>query len=198
MKTFKIKLLTYIIAISLSGCSVSNSVPKGTVKTFDYQSDNYKELCLNYRTRQAVNKARKQSDTIYVYSVAFNYYRVLWYHKENQIYSCSIYPGKIKWKKSIIADNNYVDSTSFNNCFDNSLDKNVQCFETTLDGESIDMIVGSTTRFSSFDSDCIFAQTFPKGSFQYKLKYDLTTILLQNDTTLRYNDPKNSGNTLVQ
>ena len=180
MTKAKLLLLLNLAVSMFCACSTSSKVQNKTKQPFNYRSVSFQERCLQNRTNHAIRKAKTQSDTIYVYGVTFNNRWALWYHKDNLIHSCIIYPNRIKWQKPIEAENFSVDTASINKCFEISFYKDVQCFENTLDGEFVYMIVDSVARDSSVDSECLFTHDYLIGSFQHKLQYDLSKVLRIN------------------
>jgi hypothetical protein len=86
------------------------------------------QLCLQKRTDRLIEKSYKNTDTIYLYSVAFNDFNLVWYHKGDFIYSFWIKPYKIKQYKPIEAKNIIVNNDNINKYFDTSFDKDIQSF----------------------------------------------------------------------
>lgn len=143
---------------------------------------------LRINTNFEVKKAYHKADTIYVYSVAFNNWTLLWYHKNGCIYKRYVYPNRVKRKKAIVAMNYNVNMESIRECFEPSMFKDVECFEGTLDGESIEMYVKGEKKHmdSSINTDCLFQHKYEEGSFQYKLQYDLCKILYKPESKELY------------
>lgn len=185
MKKNRFLLSLSLATILFCACSTSSKVQDTTKQPFNYRSVCFQERCLQNRANHAIRKAKTQSDTIYVYGLTFNNWWALWYHKDNLIHSCIIYPNRIRWQKPIEAENFSVDTASVNKCFEISLYKDVQCFENTLDGEFVCMIVDSVARDSSVDSECLFSHDFLIGSLQYKLQYDLSKVLQINHSNTK-------------
>ncbi len=135
------------------------------------------QLCLQKRTDRLIEKSYKNTDTIYLYSVAFNDFNLVWYHKGDFIYSFWIKPYKIKQYKPIEAKNIIVNNDNINKYFDTSFDKDIQCFEHTLDGAWVKLYVkGKNSVMSSIDMKCLFNTKFEPNSFPYKLQYDFSKI----------------------
>ena len=124
----------------------------------------------------------KESDTLFVYFVAFNNWEMLWFHKDSLIYSCVIYPTKIQWRKPIEADNFSVDSASIRKYFEKTFYRDIECFEDALDGESVFMIINGKKSGCSVNTECLFSKEFPVGSFPRKLQYDLSKVLFNNNS----------------
>lgn len=151
-------MIVLLLVIGLHGCTI--------------------EQHLKIKTNLEAKRTYHKADTIYVYSVTFNDWTLLWYHKNGCIYKRYIYPNKIKRGKAIVAMNYNVTEESIRKCFELSMFKDVECFEGTLDGESISMYVkGEKNQMnSSINTECLFKYKYDEGSFQYKLQYDLSKI----------------------
>jgi len=137
------------------------------------------QLRLQIKTNQLIKTSYIKADTIYLYSVAFNDFNFIWYHKDNFIHSFYVKPYKTKKYKPIEAKNIAVNSDSINKYFDNpSYYKGTQCFEQMLDGEWIELYVKrkKSVMFSSIDTECLFNTKFEPNSFPYKLQYDFSKI----------------------
>ncbi len=169
----------------------SCSTPKHQYKAFNFKNLDKQDRRLQNMSNWAIRKALKESDTLYLYGVTFNEWRVLWYHTDAVIHSCIIYPNRIKWQNPIEAKNITVDSVSINKTFVSSFYKNVPCFEDDLDGEFVYMILDKEVLFSSINLECLFAHDFPSGSITYKLKYDLSRLFMGSDTIIMTPSPLN-------
>ncbi len=135
------------------------------------------QLCSQKRTDRLIEKLQKNADTIYLYSVAFNDFSLVWYHKDNFLHSFWVKPHKTKSQKPIEAKNIIVNNDSINKYFNNSLEKDIQCFQYTLDGEWIKLYIkNKEPLFSSIDTDCLFRNKYPVNSFSYKLQYDFSKM----------------------
>lgn len=131
------------------------------------------QLYLQKRTNRLVDKLLMENDSIYVYSIAFPNYNLIWFHNGNSIQAYRIKPYHAPKYKSIPAENviRYADSVDY---FDRSLDKDVACFRHMLDGESIELYLKDGVILdSSVDTQCLFSKKFMRGSFPYQLQYDL-------------------------
>ncbi len=131
------------------------------------------QLCLQKRTNRLVDELLLSNDSIYVYSIAFYDYNLLWFHQGNSIQAYMIKPYHAKKYRSIPAESFilYSDSVDY---FDRSLDKDVECFRHLLDGESIELYLkGGVILDSSIDTQCLFNKKFIRGSLPYQLQYDL-------------------------
>ena len=131
------------------------------------------QLYLQKRTNRLVDKLLMESDSIYVYSIAFHNYNLIWFHNGNSIQAYRIKPYHTQKYKSIPDENviRYADSVDY---FDRSLDKDVACFRHMLDGESIELhLKDGVILDSSVDTQCLFNKKFIRGSFPYQLQYDL-------------------------
>ncbi len=85
------------------------------------------QLCLQKRTSRLVDQLLLSNDSIYVYSVAFNNYNLLWFHHGNSIQAYMIKPFHAKKYPSITAEKFTLHSDGVD-YFDRSLDKDVECF----------------------------------------------------------------------
>lgn len=136
---------------------------------------------LTKKTNSFIEKKQKVEDTIYLYTVAFNDFNLIWYHHNNFINSYEIRPFRIQRSRQIPAENFLVSDSSFKACFIENINKDAQCLEHLLDGASIEVRVnGSKSLFSSIDLECLFNTEFEKNSFQNKLQYDLMKIFGYN------------------
>jgi hypothetical protein len=131
------------------------------------------QLCLQKRTERLIDKSHKETDTVYLYSVAFNNYNLVWYHKDNFIHSFKVKPHNTEQYKPIEAKNIALNNDTINKYFDNFLFKNIQCFESVLDGAWIKLYIkNKEPLFSNIDAECLFNTKFKSNSFPYKLQYD--------------------------
>ena len=131
------------------------------------------QLCLQKRTSRLVDQLLLSNDSVYVYSVAFNNYNLLWFHHGNSIQAYMVKPYHAKKYPSIPAEKFTLHSDGVD-YFDRSLDKDVECFWHMLDGESIELYIkGGVVLDSSVDTQCLFSKKFMRGSFPYQLQYDL-------------------------
>lgn len=131
------------------------------------------QLCLQKKTNRLIEKSYINSDTICQYSVAFNDFNLIWYYKDDFIHGFLVTPYKIKKYKPIEAKNIIINDDSLGKYFDNSLDKDIQCFWNTLDGEGIKLYVkGEKILRTNIDTGCLFNNKFKLNSFPYKLQYD--------------------------
>lgn len=179
----KVKMLVLLLfAIMCCSCSTSSRLSNNVRKVFDYKNLSFKDRCLQHKTNRAIRKAMMKSDTIYIYGVAFNNWKVLWYHREKYINSCMIFPNKIRWQKPIEADNFSVDSASIRKYFEITFYRDIECFEDALDGESVFMIINGKKSGCSVNTECLFSNEFPVGSFPRKLQYDLSKVLFNNNS----------------
>ena len=141
------------------------------------------QFCLRKRTDRLIEKSHKNVDTVYLYSVAFNNFNLVWYHKDGFIYWFQVKPYKTKRYKPYVAQNIAVNSDSVDKYFDTTLlYKDIECFKDVLDGEWIALYVKEKSRmFSSINTDCLFRNKYPVNSFPYKLQYDFSKILRYKD-----------------
>ena len=131
------------------------------------------QLCLQKRTSRLVDQLLLSNDSIYVYSIAFNNYNLLWFHHGNSIQAYMIKPYHAKKYPSIPAEKFTFHSDSVD-YFDRSLDKDVECFWHMLDGEGIRLYLKEgVVLYSSVDTQCLFNKKYIRGSFPYQLQYDL-------------------------
>jgi len=144
------------------------------------------KLCLQKRTNKLIEMSYKNTDTIYLYSAAFNNFNLVWYYKGNFIYSFWLKPYKTKKYKPIDAKNIILNNDSINKYFDNFLYKDIHCFQSVLDGEWIELYVkGKKPLMSSIDMQCLFNTKFKKNTFPYKLQYDFSKIRKSKDFDLK-------------
>ena len=135
------------------------------------------QLCLRKKTDRLIEKSYKNSDTIYLYSVAFNDFNLVWYHKGSFIYSFFVKPYKIKQYKPVEAKNIIVSNDSINKYFVSSINEDIQCFEQVLDGAWVSLYIkNKKPLFSSIDTYCLFHNKYPVNSFPYKLQYDFSKM----------------------
>ena len=73
-------MIILLLVIGLHGCTI--------------------EQHLKIKTNLEAKRTYHKADTIYVYSVTFNDWTLLWYHKNGCIYKRYIYPNKIKRGKA--------------------------------------------------------------------------------------------------
>lgn len=139
------------------------------------------QLCLQKRTNRLIGKSHKNVDTVYLYSVAFNNFNLVWYHKDNFIHSFLVRPYRTKQYKSIEARNITISNDSINKYFERSLYKGIECFENVLDGAWIVLYVKEKNNVmsSSIDTQCLFSNKYSVNSFPYKLQYDFSIVLKQ-------------------
>ena len=122
------------------------------------------QLCLQKRTSRLVDQLLLSNDSIYVYSVAFNNYNLLWFHHGNSIQAYMIKPYHAKKYPLVPAEKFTLHSDSVD-YFDRSLDKDVECFWHMLDGESIELYLkGGVVLDSSVDTQCLFNKIYHLGS----------------------------------
>lgn len=177
MRKTKMILMLVLFSTMCCNCSTSSHLPKKVRKVFDYKNLNFTDRCMQHNTNRAIRKSIKRSDTLYLYSVAFSNREILWFHSDNYIYSCVIYPHKIHWRKPVEANNYSVDSISFHHYTETIFHRVLPCFEDALDGEAVYVIVRGEKRSCSVNTACLFSQDFPVGSFPFKLQYDLSKVL---------------------
>jgi hypothetical protein len=106
----------------------------------------------------------------------------VWYHKGDFIHSFWVKPYHTKKYKPIAAKNISVSNDSINRYFDNFLFKEIQCFESVLDGACIELYIkGKSSVMSSIDTECLSNTKFEPNSFPYKLQYDFSKIYKPKD-----------------
>jgi len=135
------------------------------------------QLCLQKRTNRLIVNSHKETDTVYLYSAAFNDFNLVWYYKDNFIYSFWVKPHSTKKHNPIELKNITVNNDSINKYFNNFLFKDIQCFESMLDGTWIKIYIeNKEPLFSSLDIDCLFRNKYPINSFPYQLQYYFSKI----------------------
>lgn len=151
------------------------------------------ELCLQKRTNKLIEISHKNADTIYLYSAAFNNFNLVWYHKDNFIYSFWVKPHKTERYKPIEAKNITINNDSLIKYFDTSINKDIECFDHTLDGEWIKLYITGEKGIlrSSIDMQCLFNEKYSKNTFPYKLQYDFSKIRKSKDFDFKKLYPEN-------
>lgn len=150
-------IITILISILFGGCS--------------------SQLCLQKRTNRLIKKLHEETDTVYLFSVAFNDFNLVWYHKNNFIHSLGVKPHNTKKNKPVEAKNITITNDSINKYFNNFLLKDIPCFESMLDGAWIKLLIKNREPlFSNIDTDCLFRNKYSINSFPYKLQYDFSKI----------------------
>lgn len=136
------------------------------------------EFLLRNNSKKFISLKLQNTDTIYVYSVAFNDFELAWYHKDEMIQAYIIRPLTIKKLNPIVALNFPVNDSTIYESFSGSLFKDVKCFEDMLDGELIELYTKGGNKFtSSINTQCLFEEQFEKRTIQNKLKYDLSLLM---------------------
>ena len=169
----KLKLLFFSVAfVCLLLCSCNT--------TLLYKSSLYVLQC---RTKNMINMFLKRADTVYCYSSGFDDYYLIWYHKDNYLYSYYVRPYKtVKYKpqkvRNITIDKKEIDKYSYENertdtpCF----------FILPLHYKTIDVYFKNKEIITiTVDSYCLFTTKFAPNSFPYKLQYDISRIWIIND-----------------
>jgi hypothetical protein len=182
MRTIVSIIVLAVLFMVFSCCSLNRQTHIEQKAKFSYHTCCGQDFFLQNKTNRAIAKAKNEADTIFIYGVAFNNWRVLWYYKSNNIHSCWISPYKITWNPVVKTEIQNLDSVSVTQCFNDGYQKDILCFEDELDGETIYMIVKETHYSTSINSDCLFTHKFPVNSFPYRLQNDLARIVLGNDT----------------
>ena len=124
----------------------------------------------------------KRADTVYCYSCGYNNFYLIWYHKNDYLYSYYVRPYKtVKYKpqkvRNITIDKKEIDKYSYEN-----ERTDTPCFILFLDGEIIDVYFKNKEIITiHVDSDCLFTTKFAPNSFPYKLQYDISRIWKIND-----------------
>lgn len=132
------------------------------------------QLSLQKRTDRLILKTQKVVDTVFLYSVAFNDFNIVWYHKDNSIHSYKIKPHSTEHNKPINIEESIILNEDINKYFEGFLYKDLKCFEPTLDGEWIVVYIkDKEPLFSSINTGCLFETRFIPNSFPYWLQYDL-------------------------
>lgn len=131
------------------------------------------QFCLQKRTSRLIEICQQNTDTVYLYSIAFNDFDIVWYHKDNCLYGFRVNPYYTETFSPIVVKDIILYDDSLNKYFDNFLFKNVQCFENVLDGASVIIYIkNGDTLSSSIDIECLFSSKYKPNSFPYKLQYD--------------------------
>lgn len=141
------------------------------------------KFCLQKKTNRLIEKSHKNADTIYLYSVAFSNFNLVWYHKGDHIHKFRVKPHRTEKYKPIVAKNITINIDSLEKYFDNSIYKEIECFDHTLDGEWIKLYVKGKKEImrSSIDIQCLYNTKFRQNTFPYKLQYDFSKIWKSKD-----------------
>ena len=136
---------------------------------------------LEKRTDRLIKKCHNETDTVFLYSIAFNDFNFVWYHKDNHLYGFIIEPYSIERLDPVEAENislnddidKYFEGfvlTDKGDCLNDS----IPCFpKMVLDGAWIMIYVkNKEPMHSSIEKDCLFSTNFKPNSFPYKLQYD--------------------------
>jgi len=135
------------------------------------------QFCLKKRTDRLIEKCHKHTDTVYLYSAAFNDFNVVWYHKDNFIYGYRIQPYITRQYEPIQARNSILDEDGLDKYFETLPFKEIPCFETVLDGEWIKVYIKNREPlFSSIDVECLFKTGYEPNSFPYALREDFIKL----------------------
>lgn len=135
------------------------------------------QACLQRRTDRIIKRSYNQVDTVFVYSIAFHNYKVAWFHKGNLLHLFRIKPHSTKHYKPIEAKNITFNSKDLDKYFEDSIFKDVKCFELTLDGEWVEIFIKNQKSFeSSIDISCLYRTKYKPNSLPYKLQYDFYKI----------------------
>lgn len=135
------------------------------------------QRCLQKRTDRLVEKLHTESDTIYKYWVAFSDCNLLWYHSGDYIHSFLVKPYSIKKQNPIPAENLTTDNDTLYKYFDFSFNKEVQCFDNTLDGAYLVIYIKNSKPMSSgIDVKCLLSNRYSPNTFPYRLQYVFSKI----------------------
>lgn len=133
---------------------------------------------LQRNTAKVIDRYLEKADTIYLYSVAFENVDFIWFHQGDYIYSFTIKPYEVKTNKAIKAKNIKIEDDCIDKYFDISINKDVQCFDHTLDGEWVKMYVkGEKSKMTSINIACLLKTSFKQNTFPHKLQYDFSRII---------------------
>lgn len=135
------------------------------------------QLCLQRRTDRTIKRFHNQVDTVYVYSIAFHNHKIAWFHKGNLLHLFRINPHSTKHYKPIESKNIAFDGRDLDKYFEDSIFKDVKCFELTLDGEWVEIFIKNQKPLeSSIDLNCLYRTKYKPNSLPYKLQYDFYKI----------------------
>ena len=146
---------------------------------------NVESWIVEKRINLAVKKGHRQTDTVYVYYIyrvkkrwgRFYEGNVMWFHKQGHIHSFLISTEGTKRLKTVEAKDISIDKGEIEKYFDDSIFKDIPCFEWVLDGEGVDVYVkGQERLYSGLDTRCLFKTRYKPNSFPYKLQYDLSKL----------------------
>lgn len=125
-------------------------------------------------TARIIERYQKESDTVFLYSLAFTDYKIMWFHKDNYIYGFKIKPYSVKRYKPVEAEKITLDNEGADKYFVNPLNKKetIQCFESVMDGELLGLYIkGKNPMHCSINTNCLFDNRFNPNSFPYLLQY---------------------------
>ncbi len=126
-----------------------------------------------------------QSDTVYRYGWELNAIpckppriSYIWYHKNNNIHLYLLQDGRFTRYKKIPAINYAVEDTIAEyKMVPIKEHKYGKCFNAMLDGADFDVYIKNEEElFISLDYYCLKKEESEKGTFKYKLKYDLQKV----------------------
>ncbi|MFI3297808.1 MAG: hypothetical protein R3Y59_09335 [bacterium] len=128
-----------------------------------------------------------KSDTVYRYGWELNAIpckppriSYIWYHKNNHIHLYLLQDGRFTRYRKIPAINYAVEDTIaeyFHDGFLGEEPKYGECFRDKLDDTYFDVYIKNEGElFISLDYYCLKNEECEKGTFKYKLKYDLQKV----------------------
>lgn len=169
----KLKLLFFSVAfVCLLLCSCNT--------TLLYKSSLYVLQC---RTKNMINMFLKRADTVYCYSSGFDDYYLIWYHKDNYLYSYYVRPYKtVKYKPQKVRNITVGKQEIYKYSYENDRTDTPCFFILPLDCKTIVVYFKNKEIITiPVDSYCLFTTKFAYDSFPYKLQYDISRIWKIND-----------------
>ncbi len=132
------------------------------------------QACLQKRTDDLIKRWHKKADTVYLYSVDFAEFNMLWYHKDNFIRCYKIRPHRFERYKPIEMKTFIHDNDSIGNYPEVLIFEDIQCFDISSDGPWLKIYIkDKAPLFTGIDMECLFNTKYEPNSFPYKLQYDL-------------------------
>ena len=129
------------------------------------------------KSNRLIEKLFQKTDTIYDCYVAFDDRRLIWYHDSTTLYGFVVKPFSIQKLQPVYCINHLIDANSIDECFSTDFVNNDPCFQSSLDGVGVSMYVKNQKRLScSVHTECLFSKEYPKNSFPFLLRQDLSLL----------------------
>lgn len=129
------------------------------------------------KSNYLIEKLLQTTDTVYDCYVAFDDRRLIWYHDSTTLYGFIVNPYSTQKLQPVYCLNQMIDANSIDECFSTALINNDPCFQSVLDGVGVSMYVkNQKEKFCSVHTECLLSKEYPKNSFPYFLKQDLSLL----------------------